>query len=105
MTGICSKPTPGLFLKLPMNKPAVIIITATTFVRRFAPALAEEFSSELTEADSVLAREIAKNPGVTSEALRALLDAYSTMAYAAVPHLPLELAVIEITGGGLETRH
>ena len=28
--------------------------------------------------------------------LRALLEAYSTMAYAAVPHLPLELAVIDI---------
>lgn len=63
---------------------------------RFAPKLAEEFSSELTEADLALARDIAKNPGVTSETLRALLDAYSTMTYAAVPHLPLELAIIEI---------
>jgi DNA polymerase-3 subunit gamma/tau len=71
---------------------------------RFAPVLAEEFSSELTEADLTLTKEIAKNPGVTSETLRALLDAYSTMAYAAVPHLPLELAVIEITKRGLETR-
>ncbi len=70
---------------------------------RFAPALAEEFSSELTEADLALSKDIAKNPGVTSEILRALLEAYSTMAYAAVPHLPLELAVIEITTPGLET--
>jgi hypothetical protein len=33
---------------------------------------------------------------VNSETLRVLLDAYSTMAYAAVQHLPLELAVIDI---------
>ncbi len=71
---------------------------------RFAPALTDEFSSELTEADLILAKQIAKNPGVTSETLRALLDAYSTMGYSAVPHLPLELAVIEITNQGLETR-
>ncbi len=71
---------------------------------RFAPELAEEFSNELSEADLMLAKEIAKNAGVTSETLRALLDAYAQMAYAAVPHLPLELAVIEITKPNLETK-
>jgi len=33
---------------------------------------------------------------VNSNTMRALLEAYERMAYAAVPHLPLELAVIDI---------
>jgi DNA polymerase III gamma/tau subunit len=63
---------------------------------RFAPDLAEKLSQELAEADLALARELSKEPGVTSDTLRALLDAYVQMAYAAVPHLPLELAIIEL---------
>ncbi len=65
---------------------------------RFAPELAEILARELTEADVALAAEIAKNPAVTSNALRAVLEAHAHMAYAAVPHLPLELAVIDICG-------
>ena len=65
---------------------------------RYAPELAESFSHELTDADLALAKSLLKEPGVNSETLRALLGAYGTMAYSAVPHLPLELAVIEITG-------
>ncbi|MDP2648987.1 MAG: AAA family ATPase, partial [bacterium] len=63
---------------------------------RFAPPLAEVLSHELTEADLELAKEVAKNPGVTSDTLRHLLEAYSRMAYAAVPALPLELAILDI---------
>ncbi len=63
---------------------------------RFAPALADDLASELTEADLELARAIVKNPAITSETLRALLEAHAQMAYAAVPALPLELAVIDL---------
>jgi len=63
---------------------------------RYAPGVADTLGKELSEADLVLAKEISKEPGINSDTLRALLDAYSTMAYAAVPHLPLELAVIDI---------
>ena len=63
---------------------------------RYAPDIAEHIATELTESDVALAKEIVKNPGVTSETLRALLRAYGDMAYAAVPHVPLELAVIEL---------
>ncbi|MDR3571524.1 MAG: DNA polymerase III subunit gamma/tau [Candidatus Pacebacteria bacterium] len=66
---------------------------------RYAPELAEEFSKELSAEDVELAKEISKERGVNSETLRMLLDAYSTMAYAAVVHLPLELAVIDICKG------
>jgi DNA polymerase-3 subunit gamma/tau len=64
---------------------------------RYAPELAQQLSKEMPAEDVALATEISKEPGVNSETLRILLDAYSTMAYAAVPHLPLELAVIDIT--------
>lgn len=63
---------------------------------RFAPDLAEVCAKELTEADLALGKELSKNPAVTSETLRAILEAYSQMAYAALPHLPLELAIIDI---------
>ncbi len=64
---------------------------------RYAPDIAEQLSSELTEADMQLAMELSKEANVNSDMLRALLEAYGRMAYAAVPHLPLEIAIIEIT--------
>lgn len=62
---------------------------------RYAPDVAESFAGELSEADLALARDLSKEKGVTSDTLRALLDAYAQMAYAAIPHLPLELAVVD----------
>ena len=64
---------------------------------RYAPDLGKSFAQELTEADLTLAQELSKEPGINSETLKALLEAYSQMSYAAVPHLPLELALIEIS--------
>ncbi len=63
---------------------------------RYAPDISEMLSKELTEQDLTLAKEISKEPGVNSDTLRMLLEAHATMGYAAVPHLPLELAVIDI---------
>ncbi|MBI4079754.1 DNA polymerase III subunit gamma/tau [Candidatus Kaiserbacteria bacterium] len=65
---------------------------------RYAPELVESFTKELSETDLVLAKSLVKERGVNSDTLRALLEAYSQMAYAAVPHLPLELAIIDICG-------
>ena len=65
---------------------------------RYAPDLAAAISKEMPEADIVLAQEISKEAGINSDTLRTLLEAYERMAYAAIPHLPLELAVIEISG-------
>lgn len=67
---------------------------------RYAPDLAEELSQELTEADVSIAKELSKEPTVNSDMLRSLLEAYSRMAYAAVPHLPLELAIVDICSDG-----
>lgn len=63
---------------------------------RFAPDIAKRFSNNLTEADLELVTQIAKNPGITSNTLRALLEAYARMSYAALPYLPLELAIADI---------
>lgn len=63
---------------------------------RYAPDLAEELAKDVTDADAALAKDAAKNPGVNSETLRMLLEAHSQMAYAALPHVPLELATIDI---------
>ena len=68
----------------------------TVLLLRYAPDLTESLRSQHTEQDIALATELSKEPGVNSDTLRMLLDAYGTMAYAAVPHLPLELAVIDI---------
>lgn len=63
---------------------------------RFAPDLAETFSREMSAADFELAQEISKNSAITSDTLRVVLEAHATMAYAAVPHLPLELAIVDM---------
>lgn len=63
---------------------------------RFAPELSEEMSRELTEADLDLVQELSKERSINSDMLRVLLEAYSQMAYAALPYLPLELAVIDL---------
>lgn len=63
---------------------------------RYAPELADGLAEELTETDRDFARGLSKEASVNSDMLRAILEAYSKMAYAAVPHLPLELAIIDI---------
>ncbi len=63
---------------------------------RFAPELADSFAHELSEEDVAFVQGLAKVPAVNSDMLRMLLEAHATMAYAALPHLPLELAIIDI---------
>lgn len=63
---------------------------------RYAPDLADMLGKELGEADLALAKELSKEAHVNSDMLRTLLEAYARMAYAAVPHLPLELAVLDV---------
>ena len=89
-TAIAENIDPRTLAKLLIHRLRIVLLL------RFAPSLATELSDELSEADAELARGIVKDPGITSDTLRALLEAHSRMAYAAVPVLPLELAVIDI---------
>jgi len=63
---------------------------------RFAPELFSDISVSLTEADAVLVQSLIKNTNISSDTLRAILEAHSIMTYAAVPFLPLELAIIDM---------
>ena len=63
---------------------------------RFAPDLAESVGHALSEADMNLAQSLVKESGISSDTLRKLLEAHSIMTYAAVPHVPLELAIMDI---------
>ena len=77
-------------VKLLIHRMRVILLM------RYAPDLAASLGRELTEADGALATQLSKSANVNSDTLRMLLEAYAKMAYAAVPHLPLEMAVIDI---------
>lgn len=110
LTGLAKKDAPGalkaletavsenmdarLLAKLLIHRMRIVLLM------RYAPELAGMLSHELTEADLALAADLSKDSAVNSEMLRALLDAYSKMAYAAIPHLPLELAIVDTCGEG-----
>ncbi|HTR19140.1 MAG TPA: DNA polymerase III subunit gamma/tau [Candidatus Paceibacterota bacterium] len=76
----------------------LIHLMRVVLLMRYAPELAKEFSEGISAEDAALAKEVSKERGVNSETLRALLDAYAAIGYAAVPHLPLELAVVDLCG-------
>ena len=108
LTGLAKKDAAGA-LKA-MNEAVADMMDARTLAKllihrmrvillmRYAPDLAEKLSGELSEADAAMAAELSKEANVNSDMLKILLEAYARMAYAAVPHLPLELAIIDITG-------
>jgi DNA polymerase III subunit gamma/tau len=63
---------------------------------RYAPEIADDFASELSEDDVAFVQGLSKIPSVNSDMLRAILEAHATMTYAAIPHLPLEMAIIDL---------
>jgi len=91
-SGIKENVDPRTLAKLLIHRLRVVLLL------RYAPDVIDSLTGELTEADLALAKQVSKEPGINSDTLRALLEAYGTMAYAAVPHLPLELAIIDICG-------
>lgn len=62
---------------------------------RHAPDLAVTFGSELAPDDMILTHELAQNPGATSDLIKSLLESHAQISYAALPHLPLELVVVD----------
>jgi len=67
-----------------------------TLILRYAPELKPDFTKEFSEDDLAFIEGLSKLPTANSDVLKALLEAHSTMAYASVPHLPLEMAIIDI---------
>lgn len=74
----------------------IIMRLRAVLLTRFAPDLVPAFTRELSEADTELTGTLAKDKNVTSETLRIVLEAHERTAYATVPFLPLELAVVDI---------
>ena len=89
-TSIAENMEPRVLLKLLIHRMRVVLLL------RLAPDVAASLGNEFGEADMELAKKLSKEPGVNSNTLRALLDAYEKTAYAAVAHLPLELAIVDI---------
>lgn len=79
-------------LKLLMQRVRIVLLA------RHAPDLASELKEELSEDDWALVQTLVqdKQAHISSDTLRALLDAYAETAHAAVPYLPLELAIIDV---------
>ena len=96
-TSVAENMDPRVLAKLLIHRMRVVLLL------RLAPDVAETLASEFGEADVELARKLSKEPGGNSNTMRALLEAYERMAYAAVPHLPLELAVIDIAGKSVQS--
>lgn len=67
---------------------------------RHAPELGKHMKNELADDDWKLAETIAgdKTANISADVLKRFLDAYTQIAYAAVPQLPLELAIIDTAG-------
>ena len=63
---------------------------------RYVPALEKEFKDEMGDSFEAL-QALAKESSINSETLCTLLAAYSTSTYAALPHVPLELAIVDLT--------
>lgn len=71
---------------------------------RYAPDMHAHFESTFTAEVFEALEKAAKNKEtkISSHTLRVLLGAYADMAYAALPHVPLELALVELTARPVE---
>lgn len=78
-------------LKLTLERVRVVMLV------RNAPEVAALHKHEFTEADYSELERMGKDAGskINSHLLKALLAAYDEMAYAALPHLPIELAILD----------
>ncbi len=67
---------------------------------RFSPKMRAVLEEEYTEADFETLEKISKNPKslINSAALLAFIEAAEMVAYAAVPSLPLEVAIVRLLG-------
>lgn len=85
-----------IFLDLVVRKVRFVLLL------RFAPGLKDDVKANSSEEDFVLLEKLAKEAGKTlaSKELLALLGAYADLRTASVSTLPLELALLRITGEG-----
>lgn len=82
----------NLFMTLVLAKVRAVLLL------RNAPEMKEELQEEFSDADFSFLGELAEGKVINSEVLKALLEAHAEMAYAKLSHLPLELALIKLSG-------
>ncbi|MEX0934115.1 MAG: DNA polymerase III subunit gamma/tau [Candidatus Paceibacterota bacterium] len=83
-----------IFLKLILKKMRAVLLL------RFAPEMGEKFVSEFSKEEVDFIKKLAKEgKRINSQALLAMLDAYSATDRAYLPQLPLELTLIESIKG------
>jgi hypothetical protein len=65
---------------------------------RYAPEFGKELSADLTDADAAALQTLAadKDSKINSETLRKLIEAAISSSRSPQPHLPLELAIMEL---------
>ena len=68
-------------------------------ILRYAPELKSSFTKDFSEDDLAFIEGLSKLQSANSDVLKALLEAHAGMAYAALPHLQLELMVIDVCKG------
>lgn len=82
------------YLRLLLHKLRAVLLL------RYAPAYAKEFADEFTPDDLALLRELAdtKEKKINSDVLYEFLEASRQIGWSAVRSLPIELALINVTG-------
>jgi DNA polymerase-3 subunit gamma/tau len=87
----------NVFLKLLLERVRAVLLL------RFAKEMEKELEEEFTETDFALLKKIAENKTskIKSDTLSILLKAAEETAFASVPEIPLELALMKISGGEL----
>ena len=83
-----------VFLNLVLKKMRAVLLL------RYAKDTENEMKEEFTEEDFGFLKKLAGEAGanLTSQVLKELLSAYDEMRFAAIPELPLELALIKLVG-------
>jgi len=81
-----------IFLNLILQKVRAVLLM------RFGSSLGEKLKEHFTDEDFAFLEDLSKdkNAKLNSETIKTLLEAYDGMRYAAIPALPLELAIAEI---------
>lgn len=88
-----------VLLKLVLHKIRMILLL------RFAKDMEGEMKEEFSESDFDFITMMSNKEGIglTSKTLEVLLDAHSMTRYALIPELPLELALMKIADGTVDT--
>lgn len=81
-----------VFLKLVLHKLRSVLLL------KFAKELESDIKSQFSDEDFSFLKDLSENnePNINSETLSILLEAYSKIGFAYIPHLPIEMTLIKL---------